>query len=530
MMKIKLSLLAAGMVLAGMTSVATAKPFKWTSAAEISTWDIHSQNNALQNGIHAAVYESLVYYNKDFKVEPVLATSWQMVTPTQWRFNLRKNVKFTDGSALTADDVVFSIARALARTSNFAIYAQGIDKAVKVNDTTVDIMLKGANPVLLNQLTELRVMSKAWAEKNKSVDPKDIRNVNEETFANRNAMGTGPYVLKEWLPDQRMVMTRNPNWWGWAAGVATTNVTEIIYNPIKSEATRVAALLSGEMDLMLDPSPQDLGRLRNNANLKVIDGVENRTIFFGMDQFREELVGSNIKGKNPLKDVRVRRALYQSIDSDTLTRVTMRGVAQPTGAMVAPQVAGWTEGVHKRLPFDLEGAKKMLADAGYKDGFEVDFACPNNRYINDEEICQAVTAMWAKIGVKAKLRTLPLVTYFPMIQRYEASIYMLGWGVPTFDTLYSAQSLFRTVGTGGDGNYNVGRYSNQRMDIVVDRIKSETDLPVRNRLLTEALQLSNDTVSHIPLHNQIIPWATKKNIDVVHRADNRIDWRLVKVN
>ncbi|MBS7809202.1 ABC transporter substrate-binding protein [Variovorax sp. PCZ-1] len=529
-MKIKLSILAASMVLAGMAGTVAAKTFKWASAAEISTWDIHSQNNALQNGIHAAVYESLVYYNKDFKVEPVLATSWSMVSPTQWRFNLRKNVKFTDGSTMTADDVVFSIQRSLARTSNFAIYAQGIDKAVKVNNDTVDIMLKGANPVLLNQLTELRIMSKAWAEKNNSVDPKDIRNVTQETFANRNAMGTGPYIMKQWIPDQRMVFERNPNWWGWAANAASTNVTEIIYTPIKSEATRVAALLSGEVDLMLDPSPQDLGRLRSNANLKVIDGVENRTIFFGMDQFREELIGSNIKGKNPLKDVRVRRALYQAIDSDTLTRVTMRGLAQPTGAMVAPMVAGWTEGVHKRLPFDIEASKKLLADAGYKDGFEVDFACPNNRYINDEEICQAVTGMWAKVGVRAKLRTLPLVTYFPMIQRYEASIYMLGWGVPTFDTLYSAQSLFRTVGTGGDGNYNVGRYSNQRMDFVVDRIKTETDLPIRNRSLTEALQISNDTVSHIPLHNQIIPWAMKKSIDVVHRADNRIDWRLVKVN
>jgi peptide/nickel transport system substrate-binding protein len=160
----------------------------------------------------------------------------------------------------------------------------------------------------------------------------------------------------------------------------------------------------------------------------------------------------------------------------------------------------------------------------------VDFACPNNRYINDEEICQAVTAMWAKIGVKAKLRTLPLVTYFPMIQRYEASIYMLGWGVPTFDSLYSLQSLLRTVGTGGDGNYNVGKYSNSRMDYLVDRVKIETDLPVRNRMLTEALQLQNDTVAHIPLHNQIIPWAMKKNIDVVHRADNRLDWRVIKVN
>jgi peptide/nickel transport system substrate-binding protein len=529
-MKIKLSLLAASLVLAGMASTAAAKTFKWTSASDIPTLDIHSQNNALGNGVHAAIYESLVYYNsKTFKPEPALAVRWQDISPTQVRFTLRSGVKFSDGSVLSADDVVYSIMRAKARTSNYAIFTQGIDRAVKVNDTTVDLILSGSNPVLLNQLTELRIMSKAWAEKNNSVEPKDIR-TKDESFAHRNAMGTGAYMVKEWQPDQRLVLVKNPNWWGWAANAAPTNVTEIIYTPIRAEATRVAALLSGEVDFSLDPSPQDLPRLRNAPNLKVIDGVENRTIFFGMDQFRDELVGSNIKGKNPLKDVRVRRALYQAIDIDSINRVTMRGLSQPTGAMVAPQVAGWTEGVHKRLPFDAEASKKMLADAGYKDGFEVDFACPNNRYINDEEICQAVTAMWAKIGVKAKLRTLPLVTYFPMIQRYEASIYMLGWGVPTFDTLYSAQSLFRTVGSGGDGNYNVGRYSNARMDIIVDRIKTETDLPVRTRLLTESLQLSTDTVSHIPLHNQIIPWAMKKNIDVVHRADNRIDWRLVKVN
>jgi peptide/nickel transport system substrate-binding protein len=413
----------------------------------------------------------------------------------------------------------------MAKTSNYGVYAQGIDKVVKVNDNTVDFILKGPNPVLLNQLTELRIMSKAWAEKNRSVEPKDIK-TQEESHAHRNAMGTGPYMVREWQPDQRLVLVKNPNYWG----NNPTNVTEIIYTPVKSEATRMAALLSGEVDFVLDPTPQDLPRLRNNANLKVIDGVENRTIFFGMDQFREELPGSNVKGKNPLKDLRVRRALYQAIDSDTLHRVSMRGLSQPTGTLVAPQVNGWTEAVHKRLPYDVEGAKKLLADAGYPQGFEVDFACPNNRYINDEQVCQAVTAMWSRIGVRAKLRTLPLVTYFPMIQRYEASIYMLGWGVPTFDALYSLQSLVRTVGTGGDGNYNVGRYSNPRMDVIVDRVKVETDLLVRNRLLTEGLQLSNDTVSHIPLHNQIIPWAMKKSVDVVHRPDNRLDWRLIKVN
>jgi len=527
-MKLKFTLVCSAALLALGAAPVVAKPFKWSSASDIPTLDIHSQNNALGNGVHAAVYESLVYYNsKTLREEPQLATSWREVSPTQLRFTLRPGVKFSDGSPLTADDVVFSLGRAMARTSNYAVYTQGIDRAVKVNDNTVDVMLKGPNPVLLNQMTELRIMSKAWAEKNKSLEPKDIR-TKDETFAHRNAMGTGPYMVQSWQPDQKLVLVKNPNWWGWKDAV--TNVTEIVYTPIKSEATRVAALLSGEVDFVLDPSPQDLGRMRANANLKVMDGVENRTIFLGMDQHRDELPGSNVKGKNPLKDLRVRKALYQGIDIDTIQRVTMRGLSQPTGALVAPQVAGWTEAVHRRFPFDPEAAKKLLTDAGYPQGFEVDFACPNNRYINDEEICQAVTAMWAKIGVRAKLRTQPLVTYFPMIQRYEASIYMLGWGVPTFDALYSLQSLTRSVGTGGDGNYNVGRYKNERMDYVVDRIKTETDLPVRNRLLTEGLQLQNDTVAHIPLHNQIIPWAMKKSVEVVHRADNRLDWRLIKMN
>ena len=519
------SLLLAGVMTAGL---AQAKPFKWTSASDIPTLDIHSQNNALGNGVHAAIYDSLVYYNsKTFKVEPRLATSWSEVSPTQYRFNLRKGVKFSDGSALTADDVVFSLERARSKTSNFNVYTQGMSRIVKVDANTVDIILSGPNPVIINQMTELRIMSKAWAEKNKSMEPKDGK-TQEENFAHRNAMGSGPYMVKEWQPDQKLVLVKNPNWWGWAD--AATNVTEIIYTPIKNEATRAAALLSGEIDFVLDPSPQDLARMRNSANLKVIDGIENRTIFLGMDQHREELPGSNIKGKNPLKDVKVRKALYQAIDIEAIHRVTMRGLSQNTGALVAPQVNGWTAAVNTRFPFSVDASKKLLNEAGYPNGFEVDFACPNNRYINDEEICQAITAMWARVGVKAKLRTQPLVTYFPMIQRYEASIYMLGWGVPTFDALYSLQSLTRTVGTGGDGNYNVGRYSNARMDYIVDRVKTETDLLVRNRLLTEGLQLQNDTVAHIPLHNQVIPWAMKKNVDVVHRPDNRLDWTLIKVN
>ena len=528
-MQFKRSLLAAAtLALATVAPAVSAKPFKWAGSTDIQSMDIHSQNSALGNGIHAAVYESLVMFNsRTLKVEPLLATSWQQVSPTQLRVKLRQGVKFSDGSAMTADDVVYSLQRAMSKTSTYSIYTQGMDRIAKVDGETIDIFLKNPNPVILNQLTELRVMSKAWAEKNNSVEPKDIK-AKDETYSHRNAMGTGPFVLKEWVPDQKIVFTANPHWWN--AGKAEGNVTEITYTPIKSEATRIAALLSGEVDMVLDPTPQDLGRLRASADLKVVDGIENRTIFLGMDQFREELPGSNIKGKNPLKDVRVRKALYQAIDANTISRNIMRGLGKPTGSIVAPQVAGWTEAVGKRFPYDVEAAKKLLTEAGYADGFEVDFACPNNRYINDEAICQAVTAMWSRIGVKAKLRTLPAVTYYPMAQRHEASIALLSWGVPTFDALYTLQSLVRTKTTGGDGNYNLGRYTNERMDYIVDRVKTETDLPVRNRLLTEGLQLQNDTVAHIPLHNQMLAWAMKKNVELVQRPDNRIDWRLIKVN
>ena len=202
-MNLKLTLISAALVAAfALVPAAHAKTFKWSSASDIPTLDIHSQNNALANGVHASIFDALVYYDSvTFKPMPQLATSWREVSPTQMRFNLRTGVKFSDGSAMTADDVVYSLNRAMAKTSNFQVYTQGIDKVVKVDANTIDLMMKGPNPVLLNQLTELRIMSKAWAEKNNSVEPKDIR-AKDETFAHRNAMGTGQFTVKEWLPDQ----------------------------------------------------------------------------------------------------------------------------------------------------------------------------------------------------------------------------------------------------------------------------------------------------------------------------------------
>ena len=510
-----------------MATAGYAKTFKWSSASDIPTLDIHSQNNALGNGVHASIYESLVYYNsKTFKPEPQLATAWKLISPTQMRFTLRSGVKFSDGSVMTPEDVIFSINRSMAKTSNYAVFAQGIDKVVKVDANTIDIMLKGPNPVLLNQLTELRIMSKAWAEKNNSTQPKDIK-TKEESFAHRNAMGSGPFMVKEWQPDQRLVLVDNPNWWGHAAKAKPGNVTEIVYSPIKSEATRMAALLSGQVDLVLDPTPQDLQRVQANKALKVVTGPENRTIFFGMDQHRDELPGSNIKGKNPLKDQRVRQALYQAIDIDAIHKVVMRGQSQNTGTLIAPQVAGWTKRADQRYPFNLAAAQKLLADAGYKDGFEVDFACPNNRYIADERICQAVAAMWSKIGVRAKLRTLPLVTYFPMIQRYEASIYMLGWGVPTMDSHYVFHYLYETR-TDKGGSWNVTGYSSPRVDELTKAMNREIDLGKRAGMVAETWKTVQDDVVYLPIHHQMLNWAMKDDIDFPVQSENYPYFKLLK--
>ena len=513
---------------ASLPSSLHAKTFRFARAADMSTWDVHAQNVGVNNLMHAAVYDTLIEYDsKTFKPRGSLASEWKQISPTQLRLTLRPGVKFSDGSDFSAADAKFSLERAKAKSSNFTVYALGVDRVEVVNASTLDIFSTVPNPVLLNQLTELRMLSKAWADKNNSAEPKDIR-TKDETFAHRNAMGTGPFMLKNWTPDQRATLVPNPLWWGKAS--YPTNVTEIVYTPIKSDATRMAALLSGEVDFVLDPALQDLARVRQNDALKVLEGPENRTIFLGMDQFRDELPNSSVKGANPLKDVRVRKALYQAIDIDTIQKVVMRGLAQPSGALIAPQINGWTKKANQRFPYDVAAAQKLMAAAGYPQGFEVDFACSAGRYINDEQLCQAITVQWAKIGVKAKFRSLPFATYFPMIQRNEASIYLLGWGVPTFDAFYSLQSLVRTVGAGGDGNFNLGRFSNPQQDALIERIRKETDLPTRNTLIEKALLADHELVSHIPLHNQVIPWAMKKTVDLPHRADNLIEWRALKVN
>ena len=504
-----------------------AKTLRWASQGDILTFDPHSQNEGLNNTANSYVYEPLITYNEKFELEPALAVKWSQDTPLIWRFELRKGVRFHDGTPFTADDVVFSIERALAPTSNFSAYTTAIQGARKIDDHTVVIITSAPNPVLLRQLPELRMMSRAWAEKHGVTQPTNFVQ-KQESHAVRNANGTGPFMLKTREVDVRTVFVENPNWWG--KPTKKGNVTEIVYTPVKSDATRTAALLSGELDFVLDPAPQDLARLRGNPAIKVVEGAENRTIFLGFDQFRDELLYSDVKGRNPFKDLRVRQALYHAINIEAIQKAVMRGSSDPTGAIIQRAVNGWTEEAHRRLPFDQKKARELLAAAGYPNGFSFTLDCPNNRYINDEDICKALVTMWAQIGLKVSLNAMPRATYFPKIQKNDTSAYLLGWGVPTFDALYSLQSLARTVGKGGDGNFNLGKVSNPEFDRLVDAMKVEVDQKKRNRLIADALLIHNREVMHIPLHNQVIPWAMRKNVTVVHRADNRLEARWVRVD
>jgi peptide/nickel transport system substrate-binding protein len=519
---IRAAALAAALALA---PALDAKTLRYSSQGDIVTIDPHAQNEGFTNAFLDNIYEPLVTRGRDLKVEPCLALSWQVVDATTTRFKLRPNVKFHDGTPFTADDVVFTVQRALADTSNFKPYLAGVKEAKRVDDLTVDVITEGPAPVLIPQLTEIRIMSRAWATKHNITKPQDFKN-KEETYGARNANGTGAFVLKTREPDVKTVALLNSNWWGRMDG----NVNEIVYMPIKQNSTRLAALLTGEIDFMLDPAPQDVPRLKQDAKIRIVEGNENRTIFLGMDQMRDELLYSNVKGKNPFKDKRVREAFQAAIDVNAIKTQVMRGLSIPTAVMYAPQVAGYPKDLDKVKPADRDKARKLLADAGYAQGFEVTLDCPNNRYINDEAICVAVAGMLAQINVKVKVNAMPRVNYFPKIQNYDTSFYMLGWGVPTFDSQYAVQSLMRTlVPKTADGDYNLGRYSNAKVDAAVDALKTEIDPKKRAELAHEASAVHQADVGHIPLHHQVIPWAMRSNVSVVHRADNRLTVKWVKI-
>ncbi|MCO4052991.1 MAG: ABC transporter substrate-binding protein [Bosea sp.] len=524
---ISFAALAAGLAM-GASPAFAQQTLRWAFQGNLNTLDPYGINETTTLGLQGNVYEGLTRRGKDLKIIPGLAERWEVLdNGLRWRFHLRKNVKFHNGNDFNADDVLFSATRVLANNSQLSSRLSGSPEFVKVDDFTVDVKLKTPNPILHYAWDTWYIMDKEWTEANNAAIP-PAPQATTPGFATINANGTGAFRITEHQLGVRTVFEKHPNWWD----KAEHNLDRVIFTPITSAPTRVAALLSGEVDV-IDPVPlQDVPRINASANARVLEGPEVRTIYLSFDQMRPELTASSVKGKNPFQDVRVRKAFYQAVDIEAIRRQVMRGAATPAASLISPLFFPQISQI-QRHPFDLAAANKLLDDAGYpRQGgangvrFEVDLDCPNDRYVNDGPICQAVTAMLARVGIKINLLAVPRAQFFAKINSpiYNTPFYLLGWTPGTGDAhnvLIDLMHSRKPDGSGGRGQFNNGGYSNARVDAITDLVLVEVDTARRDALILEAFRILHEEVGYIPLHQQALAWGVAKSVELTQRADNQ---------
>ncbi len=502
----------------------SAGTLRLASAFDPQSMDPHALALLYQSRVVSQVYDSLVNRDREFRLE--LATSWKMVDARTWRFALRPNVKFHDGTPMTADDVVFSIERALAKTSQRAFQLRGVTGARRVDELTVDLLLSAPDAVLPEKLVFIGIMSRAWAQKHGVQQPQDV-NAKQETHAVRNANGTGPFVLKRYEPDARTVLVANPHWWGRGSRHGGGNLTEVSYTVIQSDATRMAALATGEADFVIDPPFQDVARLSQDRRLKFASTTDIGTQYLGFDQARSELESSDVKGRNPFRDLRVRRAVYQAIDIDSIVAKVLRGQATPTGSFVSALVDGYLPELERRLPYDPAAARALLKDAGYPNGFSVQLDCVNVTF--RAAVCQAITAMLAQVGIRASFQPSPGALFFPKLTQATTSFFEFGW-IPTPDPWSMLNSIVRSYDGSGAGQFNGGRYSNPRLDALIDAIRVEPEPGRRRQLSGEALRLMADDLPLLPLYRRKINWVMRPGIHAVPWPNDILELRFVRID
>jgi peptide/nickel transport system substrate-binding protein len=519
-MKIKTLVLTGALALGLCNAPTWAKTFRYAFQGDLNALDPYTLNESFTLGALGNVMEGLTKRDKDLKIIPGLAESWEIVDPLRWRFHLRKGVKFHNGEDFTADDVVFSTDRLRSPSSQISTRAPRDMQAVKVDDYTVDFVLTTPNPILHAEWDTWYMFSKKWAEANGATQAQSATATSLSPFALK-ANGTGPFMVVSHEPGVKTVYKPNPNWWG----KVEHNLDEVIFQTIKSDATRVAALLSGDIDMM-DPVPvQDIERVKASPNVTALIGPELRTIFLNMDSFRDELLYSNVKGKNPFKDARVRKAVYQAIDMEAIHTKIMRGMSVNSAILISPLLFA-RAGEFKRWPYDVGAAKKLMAEAGYPTGFEVEMDCPNDRYVNDEGICQAVAQMLARIDVKVKLNAMPKAKYFQKAgptDKYDSSFNLLGWTPGSLDSWNVIENIIGCRdATGKGGPFNYGGYCNPRITELNKQILAEVDTKKRDDMIAEAFRICHEEVGIIPLHQQSLIWGVSKKVQIVQRADNQI--------
>ncbi len=523
--------MAAGMAALGLAmTAADAGTLKWARTGDALTLDPHAQNEGPTHTLLHQLYEPLILRDYSGKIHPTLALSWTITNdPTVWEFKLRQGVRFHNGNPFNADDVVFSLDRARQPTSDMKGLLTSIEKVTRADDYTVHVKTKGPNPLLPAYLTNLYMMDKEWSEANNTVTVQDYK-AKKDNFSVRNANGTGAYKLVSRQQDVKTVLKRNEDYWGKGPGDGQVplGISDIVYSVIKSDATRVAALLSGEVNFVQDVPPQDIDRLEKTSNLKVNYGPENRTIFLGLDVASPELKTSNVKGRNPFADKRVRQAINMAIDREAIKRAVMRGQSVPAAIVAPPFVNGYTKELDALPKVDLAKATSLLKDAGYGDGFSVTLHCPNDRYINDEGICTASTAILAKIGIKVNLVAQPKGPHFTLIQKTppETEFYLLGWGVPPYDSHYIFSFLYHTR-SGSEGSWNATRYSNPEIDAAIRSLTGETDATKRNATIAKIWAALADETVYIALHHQMLAYAMTREFDIPVSPENQVHVKFV---
>jgi len=515
--------LAATLLLIGATA-AQAETLRFASQSDVNTLDPYGLNETFTLGFQGNIYEGLTRRAPDLAIEPSLATHWEIVEPTRWRFHLREGVTFHNGNPFTAEDVVFSAERVRKEGSDLKSRLAGVVEVIAVDAYTVDFVTEVPNPILHAEWDTWYIMDREWAEANDAVDPTNLADQGS-AFAHRHANGTGPFRLESRAADNMTTAVPNPDWWDQAAH----NLTSVVFQPIANDSTRIAALLSGEMDMVFPVPTQDVPRLEATDGVQALIGPELRTIYLGLDQDRDELLHASVEGRNPFKDRRVRLAMYQAIDIEAIAERIMRGQATPAASLVAPGIQGFPADL-ERHPYDPAAAKALMAEAGYGEGFSVTLDCPNDRYVNDEAICQAVVGMLAQIGIEVDLLAQTRSTYFAKVLAqggYDTSFYLLGWTPGSFDSWNALYNLVHTRTEGGAGTFNLGGYANPEIDALTAAILTETDLDARAALIAEAWQRLHEDVGYLPLHQQALAWGIADGLQVAQRADNQFVWRHV---
>jgi len=503
---------------------AMATTFRWANDGDVNAMDPYTRQETVQLSFLGNIYEPLLRRGRDLGLEPALAVKWEQTSPTVWRFHLRPGVKWQDGSPFTADDVVFSLGRILSKTSSMRAPLAPVKEVRKIDDLTVDFETLAPDPIFAQEQTNMLVMSKAWCEKNNAVEP--VLLGKDDSYSLRHAMGTGPFKLVSREPDRRTVVEKNPGWWD----QATHNLDRVEFHVIGSAATRVAALLSGDVDMIYSVPPQDIARISQTPGLRLVNTPELRTIFLGFNVSRDELPTSDVKGKNPLRDVRVRQAIGLAIDETAIVKHVMLNLGRATALMWGPGINGYDAALDVRPAFDPAKARQLLADAGYPNGFRLGLDCPNDRYVMDEQICTAIVPMLARAGIKIDLTAQTKTKYLTKIlaPNYDTDFYMLGWTPGTYD---AHNVLYSLLGTrdGKRGEVNVTGYSNPELDALITRIGVETDQSARLGLIRQTIEILRRDMPTLPLHQQAIVWAAKSNIDLVQPADNTFSYRFVTV-